>query len=144
MRTKLFERANRNSKSAKRSAIAMAAVVSSIGIGLLGAAPAQASTVPEFFIYYSPNCTNAYRFYLGANSGENWINDRFNEGSGSPGYNELIAYNAASVWVAAGTWVQIDYDNAYQSFFIQKSSTARCVNLSPATRNDNYDWADGD
>lgn len=132
------------SKTFRRVAIGIVALVPSVGVALIGAAPAQAVTTPHFWIYYSQNCSGAARYYSGANSGENWINDVFNIGtSATPGYGEKIAYNAASVWVGADTWLQIDYDNTYQSFFIQKSSTGGCVNLSPATRNQNYDWADG-
>jgi hypothetical protein len=87
--------------------------------------------------------TAAFHFYSGANSGENWINDTFNEGNGLGGYGQKIAYNAASVKVWPGTWVEIDYDNAYQAFYVPATSTVHCVNLSAATRNANYDWADG-
>ena len=141
MRMKLFNRAHRSSKTAKRTTIAMATVVSSLGIGLLGAAPAQAST-PFFYIYYSPDCTNAFRDYTGANSGERWINDRFDQGYGEPGYNQLIAYNAASVWVPSGTWLDINFDSN-QAFQIGYSHPGQCYNLPSAIRNYNYDWADG-
>jgi hypothetical protein len=141
---RIFTRRRTTTTQTRRRLLTAAALVAgSIGVSLLSAAPATASELPEFFIFYSQNCGGAFHFYSGANSGERWINDTFNEGSGLAGYGQKIAYNAASVKVWPGTWVEIDYDNAYQAFYVAPSSTIQCVNLSPATRNDNYDWADG-
>lgn len=131
------------SRQRRRGIVASAAVAGSIAVGALGASPASASELPEFFIFYSQNCGGAFHFYSGANAGERWISDKFDEGYKLPGYSENIAYNAASIKVEPGTWVEIDYDNAYQAFYVAPSASVRCVNLSPATRNDNYDWADG-
>jgi hypothetical protein len=140
---RLFKRAaGDGSTRSRRTAIAIAAVISSVGVGLIAAAPAQAANPPSFWIYYSPGCGGANHFYLGANSGERWINDTFNASVGSPGYGQKVAYNAASVFVSANTWLTINYDSN-QAFQLAKSSVGRCVDLPSWLRNYNQNWADG-
>lgn len=130
---------NRIPTTHRRALVAGATVLASVGVGLVGAAPAQAATTPYFEIYYSPNCTNASRTYIGTNTGEAWINDRYNIWAGSIGYNQLIAYNAASVWIGPNTFLTINYDSN-QALQFSKSSTSRCENLSAAYRNYNRNW----
>lgn len=95
-----------------------------------------------FRIFYSPDCArggSASRSYYGLNSGEHWINDRFNNSAGLSGYDQIIRQNAASILVYnAAVW--ISGDNGYSwTLFNSRSST--CFNLGDrGLRNRNTNW----
>lgn len=121
----------------KAAAVAIAAA----GIGMLGAAPAQAATPPPAFeIFYSPNCNagvSASRVYTGVNAGEHWINDTFNSRQwGSAGYGQPIRNNAASIWVSYATVNIFPSSQSYTTF----RSTGQCFNLGDL-RNRNVVWS---
>jgi hypothetical protein len=137
----LFVRARMKiTKRVKRATIAAATTIVTVCAILVGASPAQAAT-PWFEIFYSPNCgagKSASKVYLGANSGERWINDKFdNKNFGSAGYNQNISHNAASVYVRYG-WFTINYDSnqAWQLPY----TTGACFNLPSWVRNYNRNW----
>lgn len=104
------------------------------------------AATPGFEIYYSPNCTNASRQYLGQNFGEWWINDTFNRTtSGSAGYGQKIRNNAASVRLySASLWIASASDMQTGKASFYKSAAYGCFNLEPSgLRNNNVWWATG-
>lgn len=131
-------------KRRRQAGVAIAAAVASVVVSLVGAAPAQAAA-KGFTIYYSPNCAGASRYYPGLNSGEAWINDRFDSSIFHQGYGQGIRQNAASIQIPYGTTVfisfyQLDrYGNhnwRYSSF----TGGGFCVNFDSFQRNGNIDW----
>ncbi|MBN9629316.1 MAG: hypothetical protein J0I18_01685 [Actinobacteria bacterium] len=124
----------------RRSVVAFCATIVTASAALVGAAPAQAAT-PWFEIFYSPNCgagKSASKVYVGTNAGERWINDKFdNKNFGTAGYNEKIAYNAASVYIYHAS-VQINYDQ--NRWWGAQSATGQCFNLDGSYRNSNRNW----
>jgi hypothetical protein len=105
------------------------------------AAEATTAASPYFRIFYGQNCYSGgtgSRYYLGYNSGEAWINDKFNEGG--VGNGQYIRQNAASVFVWAGTGhLWLSTDNGY-SFAGSYSATGTCYNLGTNMRNRNTYW----
>lgn len=102
---------------------------------------AVAAASPYFRIFYGENCYSggtSGRAYFGYNSGEAWINDRFE--SAGAGYNQLIRQNAASVWVVSGQLL-LSRDGGYswRSYF--GTSGGVCFNLdNSGMRNQNTNW----
>lgn len=114
-------------------------ITASAALSFVGAAPAQAAT-PAFEIFFSPDCAagkSASRVYTGTNFGEAWVNDKYNSKQfGSAGFDQRIAYNAASVYVS-NAQVQINYD---QNLYWIGKSTGNCFNLQMPYRNQNRNW----
>ncbi len=127
-------------KRPRQTIVGLCAAIVTAAAALVGAAPAQAAT-PWFEIFYSPNCgagKSASKVYVGTNSGERWINDRFdNANFGTAGHGQLIVNNAASIYIYhAG--VQINYDQ--NRWWGAESITGQCFNLEGGPRNANRNW----
>lgn len=99
----------------------------------------------SFHIFFSPNCAggrpgSANRYYPGLNSGEAWINDRFDDATaGAAGYGQLIRQNAASISVSNATvWISADGGYSFSAF---SSRGFTCFNLGDrGLRNRNTNW----
>lgn len=128
-----------------RLALGLAAILAAAVLGTAGAvvpvSPAQASSTLAFNIFYSSNCTGAWRWYPGPNSGEAWINDTFNSGSGLGGYGSLIRNNAASIQLAPNTLVLISSNGGSTWKPYASGASSTCINLSSQGQaNQNTNW----
>ncbi|MFE4469263.1 hypothetical protein ACFRFH_10630 [Leifsonia sp. NPDC056824] len=140
---KIFkQRDGQLAKRRKQAGVAIAVSIASVVVSLVGAAPAQAAA-KGFTIYYSPNCAGASRYYPGMNSGEEWINDRFNSSPIHQGYGQGIRQNAASISIPYGTTVSIAfyrYENGHNWRYASFAGGGFCVNFDSFQRNGNMSW----
>lgn len=92
-----------------------------------------------FEVYYHAFCKGAGRYYAGANAGEAWVNDTFNNTNfGTDGYGQKILNNAASVFVYTGTTL-LTIKIAKNGYPYEEFRTVGCHTLQAP--NSNIGWA---